>query len=115
MLMSYYPPQPDYYTRPLGSLLKGPLLKTPQGRVVVGTIIGYLILAFLLAIEVVAPPNKMEVSNAIGFCVMYPLIIFVIFLKYGVFPHSSLRPSWFYVAFFTLCAFIPFGVLLQHA
>ena len=41
----------DFSNQPLGNLLRGPLLHTPQGQVVIVVAIGYLALALLFGLD----------------------------------------------------------------
>lgn len=73
----------NYSNQPIGALLRGPLLKTPQGQIVLITLLCYCALAALIALDVVAPPLGKTVGSAVVTCVAWPLIVFLFFVKQG--------------------------------
>lgn len=99
----------DYSNQPLSNLLRGPLLNTPQGRVVIAAAISYLALAVFISLGLVVPPIKSGVSGAIAGCLAWPFFVFLFFVKNGL---PSFKPSWFEAAFLAFCSVLPVGVVL---
>jgi hypothetical protein len=99
----------DFSNQPLSSLLRGPLLNTPQGQVVIATAVCYLALAVLISLGLVVPPIKSGMPGAIVGCFVWPFIVFLYFVKSGL---PSFTPSWFEAAFLALCSFLPVGFIL---
>ena len=102
----------DFSNQPLENLLRGPLLHTPQGQVVIVVAIGYLALALLFGLGLVIPPIKSGVSGAIIGCLIWPFIVFLFFVKNGL---PSFKPSWFEAAFLAVCSVLPVVLVLWRA
>jgi hypothetical protein len=83
-------------TRPVSSVLSGPLLRTPQGWVVLAFSAVYLLGALLFGVFEVPPPHTLRTQNAVGICVTWPFIIFLYFVKDGApsFAPSVARAAW---------------------
>ena len=86
----------DYMSQPVSAVLRGPLLRTPQGRVALIFSVVYLFGALLFGIFDIAPPLALRTQNAVGICLSWPFIVFLIFVKEGApsFAPSLARAAW---------------------
>jgi hypothetical protein len=75
----------------VGAFIRGPLIHTQQGIVVVVFSVLYLIAASLFAFSGVTPPSPWRQVNAIGLCLVWPFVIVLAFIRTD-FPAFS--PSW---------------------
>jgi hypothetical protein len=94
----------DYSSQSIASLLRGPLISTPQGWVVVASAVLYAVLALALTVFGLSPPLGKSLGWALGLCIAWPFIVFLMFIKIGL---PSFAPSWNRAAFLTVCAAAP--------
>ncbi len=94
----------SYANQPVSELLKGPLLHTPQGWVVLISTGVYLVLAGLLWLGFIAPPAGKNIEASIVACIFWPLITFLFFVKTNL-PNFS--ASWGKAFFVAISAFAP--------
>jgi hypothetical protein len=94
----------DYSNQSIAALLRGPLISTPQGWVVVASVIFYAVLALALTVFGFSPPLGKSLGWALGLCAAWPFIVFLVFIKIGL---PSFAPSWTRAAFLTVCASAP--------
>lgn len=85
-------------------LLRNPLLSTPQGWVVLGSVAAYLLLAVAFAAFEITPPLGKSVGTSVSFCVFWPFVVFLLFIKHDM---RSLTSSWSSTAFLAVCALAP--------
>jgi hypothetical protein len=92
----------DYGRRPVGDLLRGPLLHTPQGIVLVIVAGVYWVAAMLFWSGVLAPVPSVESPALV--CALWPLLMFVMFVY-----HSSpgFAPSWWETGWTVVYALLP--------
>jgi len=69
----------NYTNKPVSSLLRGPLLHTPQGRVVLASIGVYLILGLLFWLGIIALPSGKNLRAILFICISWPFITFLFF------------------------------------
>jgi ABC-type lipoprotein release transport system permease subunit len=81
----------SYAHLPVSQLLKGPLLHTPQGWVVLASIGIYLGLACLLWLGFIAPPAGKNIEASVVACLFWPLITFLFFVKTNL---PDFQASW---------------------
>ena len=101
----------DYTDQPISSLLRGPLLFTPQGRVVLASIGFYLTSALLFWLGVFEHPSANDLGYVLAFCAFWPVTTFFSFLVLSA-PYFS--PSWFQAVFVALGAFMPIAYVWAH-
>ena len=94
----------DYTRQPVTALLRGPLVSTPQGLVVITCAVAYLGLAVAYLAFGLSPPLGKTRGAAVVVCVSWPLIIFLVFVKQGI---PSFAPSLAKSLFLTLYASAP--------
>lgn len=82
----------DYTHAPVSRLLSGPLLKTPQGWVCIGSSLAYLgaALYFFLVAEA-SPPFGWSSGKTSTLFAIWPVLLFLYFIKDNI-PDFS--PSW---------------------
>ena len=95
----------NYSNQPVTELIRGPLLHTPQGWVVVATVGVYTLLALLFGVLDLTPPLGKTVDTFVTICLFWPFIVFLVFAKDGL--ASSFDPSWCQAAFLMICAVMP--------
>ena len=100
-----------YESQPVVNLLRGPLLRTPQGWVVLAGLCSYLLLALLFSLEAIKPPLGKDISSAVVICFFWPLITFLFFCKEGA---PNFEPSWRQAALVGICALAPIGYVLVY-
>ena len=85
-----------YMNQPVSAVLSGPLLRTPQGWVVLFFSAVYLLGALLFGAFDIAPPFALRTLNAVGICIAWPFIVFLSFVKEGApsFAPSLIRAAW---------------------
>lgn len=98
----------DYTRQPVSSLLRGPLLFTPQGRVVLASIGVYLTIALLCWLGVLKHPLAKDLSYVLIFCAVWPFITFWLFIRVSA-PYFS--PSWLQAVFVAIGAFMPIAYM----
>ena len=81
----------DYTHAPVGKLLSGPLLNTPQGWVCIGASIAYLGAALFFSLAEVNPPFGWSNTKASTLFAVWPVLLFMYFIKDNI-PDFS--PSW---------------------
>lgn len=94
----------DYSNQSIGALLRGPLLTTTQGHIVLLTLPCYLVLAVLFAVGAVSPPLGKSIDSVVTFCVVWPFIVFLMFIKNGL---PSFKPSVSGSLFLVVAALMP--------
>jgi hypothetical protein len=80
----------DYSAQSVTALLRGPLITTPQGWVVIFAAIVYFTLAVTFGAFDLAPQLVKSPSVAITICIFWPFIVFLQFVKSGL---PSFKPS----------------------
>ena len=102
----------SYANQPIGALLRGPLLHTPQGYVVLASIVIYAALAVAIAAFDLAVPVVSAGGNALGLCIAWPFVTFLFFVRLGApsFEASRWQALWLSVA-----AFMPLIYGAGHA
>ncbi|MBC9248960.1 hypothetical protein A9179_01600 [Pseudomonas alcaligenes] len=98
----------NFSQQPISTILKGPLLSTPQGiacilfsavAIITGTL--YLLL-----------PASLSSHKFLGFggaIFIWPVLLFVIFVKHSM---NDFRPSWWATAMVSFYGLIPFAIPL---
>jgi hypothetical protein len=81
----------DYTTASVGSLLRGPLLHTPQGWICVVTLITYIVVAIAVVLFGASAPFAKTTSAALVLCATWPFITLLFWIK-GSQP--SFASSW---------------------
>lgn len=99
----------DYMNQPVTAVLSGPLLRTPQGAVVLVFSALYLLGALLFGAFDVVPPFSIRTQSVVGICVAWPLILFLLFVKEGA---PSFEPSLGSAAWLAFLAVYPMGYLI---
>ena len=80
----------DYTNRSVGALFRGPVLHTPQGRVVVASAVAYGLMALAVGVFDVTPPLGKSTSSAVAVCLFWPFVVFLMFVKQGL---PEFKPS----------------------
>jgi hypothetical protein len=99
----------DYMNQPVTAVLTGPLLRTPQGWVVLAFSVFYFFGALLFGTFDVEPPLAFRTQNLVGMCVAWPFLLFMYFVKEGApsFVPSPTRAAWLaFLAAFPVLYFI---------
>ena len=86
------------------SLLRGPLLHTPQGWAVLATVAVYVFIAAILALGFSTPPLGKDLASILVVCAIWPFITFLIFVKHNL---PDFRSSWGNAVFVSICAIAP--------
>lgn len=81
----------DYTNQSVSALIRGPLVGTPQGWVVVASAIAYAALALAFFVFGLTPPMGKSVGGAVVTCASWPGVTFLLFVKHGL---PSFAPSW---------------------
>ncbi|MDQ8022922.1 MAG: hypothetical protein REI94_13875 [Moraxellaceae bacterium] len=81
----------DYFHSPVSRLLKGPLLHTPQGMVVLATGAVGLAGAIAWGLFELGPALGKSAGQLTVMCLGWPIIIFLLFVKNGA---PGFHPSW---------------------
>jgi hypothetical protein len=102
----------DYTRQPIGALFRGPLLHTPQGLAVLTFSVIYLLLAALFGLADVPAPQGWRLANIVGICLSWPIVLFLMFLKYS---QPSFAPSWSGALWLTICALAPVAITLWRS
>jgi len=101
----------NYARESVGTLLRGPLLSTPQGFVVIASVVAYAALAFAFLALGLTPPFGKSIASAVIVCASWPFIVFLQFVASGL---PSFTPSLSRAAFLTLCAAVPALYVAWH-
>jgi hypothetical protein len=94
----------DYSRQSVAALFRGPLVSTPQGWVVVASAVAYAALALAFAFFGLGPPLGKGVAAAVTLCLLWPFVVFLLFVKHGL---PSFAPSWSNAVFIAVCAAAP--------
>ena len=94
----------NYSNESIFALLRGPLLRTPQGLVVLLNGVVYLTLAIAYGVLDFTPPVNKTPETAVAFCLGWPLIFFMMWIKQGI---PSFKASGWDAAFLILVACVP--------
>jgi hypothetical protein len=94
----------DYTREPVSSLLRGPLIHTPQGIVVVFSSILYLMAAALFSFTDITPPFGYSSAKTVVFCIGWPVIMFMLYIKKNL---PQFEPSWSEAGFLAFCSPLP--------
>lgn len=90
----------DYGRLPVTDLLRGPLLHTPQGRAVLFWAIAYLSAAAVVWLFQLPPPIGKTREVFIALCVVWPFIVFLMFIRHSTSDFRSSWPTAAWVAFY---------------
>ena len=101
----------SYDQRPVSDLLRGPLLHTPQGWIVLASAFVCLVLALLYWGGVLDLPRAKTLDMVLTCCIFWPFITFLQFLKYNA-PDFS--PSWGNALLAAILAFAPIAYVLVY-
>lgn len=95
----------DYGGRPVTDLLRGPLLHTPQGLVVVIYAAAYVCAGALVWILQLAPPigTTREVFGVL--CITWPFVVLLMFVRHS--SPTDFRPSWVTAAWLVFYGALP--------
>ena len=96
----------------VGAFIRGPLVHTPQGIVVLAFSVLYFVIAAMLAFGFIAPPSPWLPANLLGLCLTWPFILVLLFIR-SDFPVFS--PSWGSAAWLGVCAVAPGAFTLWRA
>jgi hypothetical protein len=99
----------DYSKQSVAAVIRGPLVHTPQGLVVILAGVVYFGLALVFGATGITPPADQSTGSAVFFCLFWPFVLFLLFVKHGV---PSFNPSWGNAAFLALCALMPVGFVI---
>jgi hypothetical protein len=102
----------DYNRRPVTELLRGPLLHTPQGWVVIATGLIYAVAALLGLVFGVNPLFAKTSSTFFVLCVGWPFITFLYFVRSSA-PHFA--PSKVRAVELAITAILPLGFAFWNA
>lgn len=105
----------NYAHRPITEFLRGPLLRTPQGWVVLASLAFYWLLALLMLLTGFNPLPTKEGGGSVVLALLYPLVVFVYFVRFAM---PEFRFSASDSAILLLAALMPVGLVgwqwLQH-
>ncbi len=102
----------DFTNQPVTALLRGPLLSTPQGLVVIASCVCYSTLALAYGVFGLLPPFGKSTGSVVVICLSWPFIVFLLFIKEGM---PSFAPSRGKAAFLAVCAAAPALYVAGHA
>ena len=102
----------DYGALPVTALIRGPLLHTPQGLVVLAASALYLIAATLIAVGLLPAPFRWPTWSTVGLFVFWPFVMFLLFVKWN---QPDFRASWPAAVWLLLCALAPIVFGVWHA
>ena len=94
----------DFTNQPVTALLRGPLVSTPQGLVVLASSAFYWALALAYGVLGLVPPPGMMRGTAVVMSLAWPFIVFLLFIRDGM---PSFAPSWSKAAFLAIGAAAP--------
>jgi hypothetical protein len=94
----------DYGKLPVTALLRGPLLSTPQGRVVLLYLVAYLAAAALVWLLQLPPPIGKTPEVFIELCIAWPFIVFLMFVRDS---SPTFAASWATAAWLILYGALP--------
>ncbi len=93
-----------YANQSVTTLLRGPLLRSPQGWTVLFTAALYALIAMAFLFELITPPNGKDRASVLVISVAWPFIIFLQFVKQNL---PDFLPSWKKAAFLAISALAP--------
>lgn len=98
----------NYANGPITEFLRGPLLRTPQGWLVLASFAFYWMLALLMLLTGFNPQPAKEAGASVALALLYPLVVLVFFVRFGI-PefHFSACDS----AILLLASLMPVGVV----
>ena len=99
----------DYLRQPVGALIRGPLLRTPQGLVVLLFTTVYLVAAALCEFWGIVPWAGWSPERFTTLCLGWPVILFVFFVRDN---QPCFLPSWSNSAWLCLCGAAPLAFVL---
>jgi len=94
----------DYTRESVAALIRGPLVSTPQGRVVIASAVAYAALAFAFLVLGLPPPLSKSIGSTVVVCASWPFVVFLQFVAQGL---PSFLPSLSGAVFLALCAAAP--------
>lgn len=94
----------DYSNHSVSALLRGPLISTSEGWVVLLSFLAYAALAVAYGVFGVNPPMGRSAGTAVTGCLIWPFIVFLFFVKNGL---PSFKSSAWGTAFLVLCSAMP--------
>lgn len=94
----------NYARLPITALLRGPLLHTPQGCVVLVYFVAYTIAAALVWFLQLPPPIGKTPEVFLTICLAWPFIVFLMFVRDG---SPTFVASWPAAAWLILCGALP--------
>lgn len=90
----------DYTNQSVKSLFYGPILQTPQGIVVLFFSVAYLFCGALVGLYGVKPPFGWQEDETVVFCIAWPLILFMFFIKQNQPSFKASLPAAVRLAFY---------------
>jgi hypothetical protein len=81
----------DYGKLPVTDLLRGPLLHTPQGLIVVVYALVYLGAGAVVWLLQLPPPIGKTLEVFLTLCLLWPFIVFLMFVRHS---NPAFNPSW---------------------
>ena len=94
----------DYTKLPVTALLRGPLLQTPQGWVVLAYAVVYLAAAGVVWLLQLPPPIGKTREVFLSLCFVWPFIVFLMFVRHG---SPSFGGSWSATAWLVVYGALP--------
>lgn len=105
----------SYDRLPVTELLRGPVLRTPQGWVVLASAVLYASVALLAFFGGVHPSLGKTTGAVLVLCAFWPLITFLVFVRSSSPTFGASFPKAAYVAAVALCPIAYAGWLLHGA
>ena len=87
----------------MGELVRGPLLRTPQGYVVVATLVLYVALAVASGVLGMNPLGRSQTTSLV-LCAAWPIVVFLAFTRLGL---PEFTPSGWQALWLTVIALMP--------
>lgn len=100
-----------YASQSVLNLLCGPLLRTPQGWVVLAGLGVYATLALLFGLGLLEPPLGKDLGSVLVICLFWPLLTFLFYVKNS---SPGFEPSWIRAASIAVWAMGPVVYVLVY-
>lgn len=100
--------------RPIGDIVRGPLIDSPQGRVVIVVAVIYVILIGWIGLDMGLPFGKSK-DGSIAICILWPIVTFLYFLREGLSTTPEFKPSVLGTIWILIVGFAPFLLMIRPA
>ncbi len=101
----------DYTRSSVVALFRGPILRTPQGRVLIALCAVYLVLAVIAFVFSDVAPPFLKLTAFAGWCAFMPVLLFLFYIKSN---QPDFEPSIKEAGWSLVVGLIPIPLWLWH-